>query len=941
MTLRSLFARIGSQVRSLLRAVVRRSRLESEMEIELAQHLENLTADLIRAGQAPAEAARRARIALGPALVHKEEMRASLGLRWWDALGADVRYGARMLCRSPSFTLVATLSLALAIGANTTIFSLAKQLLYERLNVPHADDLRLLSWTASHDHPAVHHVWGDYAPLPGGRVTSTSFSYPAYRLLRDQNHSLDDLFAFKLTGMNATVRNQAERVQTEMVSGNYYSALSVRPQLGRPIQPSDDATPEQGAVALISDSFWERMFNRSPAVLGEVIKVNDTPLTIIGVNPKGFTGAKNVQQSPDIFVPLAMQPLVHPVTTKAANMANGGKAYSDALEDPNFWWVNVMARRRPGVPDATAQAALNGQLAAIVRGTMPVRKNEDIPQLDLRDGSRGLFEQQQTFAKPMAVLMTLVGFVLLLACANVANLMLARGAQRQREMSVRLALGAGRMRILRQMLVESLMLAALGGAGGILAGYLGSGTIPKLTENAWERTDFHVAIDWRVFAFTAAVTLLTGLLFGMAPALAAARAEVSHGLKESAQTTTRRRGGMSGKALVGFQIALSTVLVIGAGLFLRTLAGLNAINVGFRTEHLLLAEINPPASRYPAGKDIALHQRLEQAMAAMAGVDSVSPATVAYLADDMDGTDFLPEGERYDAKKHQEEDFNVVGNHFFETLGIPIVAGRGFGDQDTQSSPRVAVINQSLARTRYPGQNPVGKRFKTDEHDSDGFAGKAVDDWIQIVGVCGDTRYASLRDEPPPQFILPYEQQPDVGGMVYEIRTHLKPETILPSLRRVVRDIDPDLPVIDVRTEDQQIQADMIQERIFVTFTSGFGILALALACVGIYGIMAYSVANRRNEIGIRMALGAQQMQVRAMILRESTWLAAAGIAVGVGASLGLTHLVKSMFYGIQPYDPLTITGGVFILLAVALAASWIPARRAARVQPMDALRHE
>jgi predicted permease len=941
MTIRSLFGRVGSQTGSWLRAVVRRKRLEIEMEVELAQHLDSLTADLIRAGQSPAEAARRARIALGSALVHKEEMRASLGLRWWDALGADVRYGARMLRKSPGFTLVATLSLALAIGANTTIFSLAKQLLYERLNVPHSTDLRLLSWTAGKDHPAVHHTWGDYDPLPGGRVTSTSFSYPAYRLLRDQNHSLEDLFAFKLTGMNATVHNDAQRVQTEMVSGNYYSALDVRPQLGRAIQPSDDAAHGQGAVAVISDSFWERMFNRSPSALGEVIKLNDTPLTIIGVNPKGFTGAKNVQQSPDIFVPLSMQPLVHPVTTKAATLANGGIAYSDALGDPNFWWVNVMGHKRQGVSDATAQAVLNGQLAAIVRGTMPVRKNEGIPQLDLRDGSRGLFVQQQTFAKPMAVLMTLVGFVLLLACANVANLMLARGAQRKREMSVRLALGAGRIRILRQMLVESLLLASLGGAGGILAGYLGSGILPKLTENAWERTEFHVAFDWRVFAFTAAVTLITGLLFGMAPALAAARSEVSHGLKEAAQTTSRRRSGMSGKALVGFQIALSTVLVIGAGLFLRTLAGLNAIDVGFRTENLLLAEINPPANRYPAGKDVALHQRLERAMASMAGVDSVSPATVAYLADDTDGTDFLPEGEHYDATKHQEEDFNVVGNHFSETLGLPIVAGRGFGDQDTPGSPRVAVINQSLARTRYPGQNPVGKRFKTDEHDSDGFSGKAVDDWIQIVGVCADTRYANLREDPPPQFILPYQQQPDVGGMAYEIRTRLKPDAILPALRRAVRDVDPDLPVVNVRTEDQQIQADMLQERIFVTFTSGFGILALALACVGIYGIMAYSVANRRNEIGIRMALGAQQMQVRVMILRESTWLAMAGIVAGVCASLALTRLVKTMLYGIQPYDPLTITGGVLILLTVALAASWIPARRAARVQPMDALRHE
>jgi predicted permease len=730
--------------------------------------------------------------------------------------------------------------------------------------------------------------------------------------------------------MNATIRNQAQQVQAEMVSGNYYGELGVRAQLGRAIQPADDSAPGQSPVAVISDGLWQREFGRSVAVLGETIKVNGAPLTIVGVNPKGFTGAKNVQQSPDIFVPLAMQPLVSP------RSGNGS-----LLADPKTWWLNVMGRAMPGVSDATAQAALDAQLAAIVRGTMPVRKNEDLPRVVVSDGSRGLFEQQQVFAKPMAVLMTAVAFVLLLACANIANLMLARGARRQREMSVRLALGAGRKRILRQMLVESLLLAFLGGAGGLLTGYVGRSVIPRMVENAWERTDFQIQFDWRVFGFTAGITILTGLLFGIAPAWSAARAEVTHGLKETAQTATRRRKGMGSKALVGFQVALSTLLVIAAGLFLRTLAKLNAVDVGFRTEHLLLAEIDPPRSRYPAGKDIALHQRLEQALGVVPGVESLSPALEAYVSDDLNATDFLPIGEKYDRNKHQEEDYNAVGDRFFETLNIPILAGRGFGPQDTQGSPKVAVINQSLARTRFPGQNPVGRRFVTETHDSDGHGGAVVDESIQIVGVCGDTRYTNLREEAPPQFILPYAQQSEVGGMVYEIHTRMKPEAILPAMRRAVGQVDADLPIVNVRTQDQQIEADMQQERLFVTLTSGFGLLALALASVGIYGIMAYSVAQRTNEIGIRLALGAQPRQVRGMILRESTWLAVAGIVVGVGAALLLTRLVKSMLYGIQPYDPLTLLAGVFLLLAVALAASWIPARRAAGVQPMEALRHE
>jgi predicted permease len=930
MSVRSLMGRIVAQPKSWIRAMVRRERLETEMDLELEGHLERLTADLIRAGHTPAEAARRARIALGPALVYKEEMRASLGLRWFDALGADLRYAARKLKKSPGFTAIAATSLALAIGANTTIFSVAKQLLYERLAVPHAADLRLLAWTGTEEHVAVHSIWGDYDPLPGGMVTSTAFSYPAYLQLRAENQVLGDLFAFKYTGMNATIHGNAQRVHAEMVSGNYYAVLGITPQLGRAIQPSDDASPGQGPVAIISDGVWEREFGRSPAVIGQTIKLNDTPLTIVGVNPRGFTGAQTVQQSPDIFAPLAMQPLVAPHTGTGSLLA-----------DTRRWWVNVMGRGKPGVSDAAAQAALDAQLGAMVRGTMPVKPVEDLPRMKLRDGSRGLFTTERSFAKPMAVLMTLVGLVLLLACANVANLMLARGSQRQREMSVRLALGAGRARILRQMLVESLVLAALGGAGGLIIGWLGRNVLPRMTENAWERSTFQVRFDWRVFAFTAGVTVLTGILFGLAPAFSAARAEVTHGLKESAQTATRRRKGMGGKALVGFQIALSTLLVIGAGLYLRTLAGLTAVNVGFRTDHLLLAEINPPQRRYGPGKDIALHTELERAIAAVPGVESVAPAIEAYVSDDRSRTNFLPEGEAYSPEKAQAEYYNVVGNRFFDTLGIPIVAGRGFGEQDTANSTKVGIINQSLARSRFPGQNPVGKRFLLDRHDADGRQGTLAQDVIQIVGVCADVRYASLRDAPPPQFILPYAQQTEVGGMTYEIRTRMTPAAILPALRKVVQQIDPDLPLANVRTQDQQIEADLAQERIFVTLTSGFGLLALALASVGIYGVMAYSVANRTNEIGIRLALGAQPAQVRGMILRESAWLAGAGVVAGLAAAVLLARAVSSMLYGIQPNDPATLTAGVLLLLGVALAASWIPARRAAGVQPMVALRHE
>ena len=918
MSLRSFVDRVFAQWRSSFKAVARRDRLESEMEAELQNHLEALTADLIRAGHSPAEAARRARIALGPALIHKEGMRASLGLRWFDELCADLRYAARMLRKSPGFTVIAAVSLALAIGANTTIFSVAKSLLFDRLDVPHSDELRLLGWTGD-DRCAVNSMWGDFDAVQG-KMLATIFSYPAYLELRAHNHVMQDLFAYKEDSMNATIRGNAQRVDVSMVSGNFYEALGTRAQLGRGIEPSDDQA-DAAAVAVISDGVWERDFGGSVAALGQTISVNQKPFTIVGVNPRGFTGAKNVQASPDVFVPLSTQPSIDPKGRNAS-----------LLNDPTLWWLNVMGRKKPGVTDAQAQAALDVELAAATRGTMQVKTGETVPRLNLTDGGRGLNFAGRMFQKPVYVLMATTGFVLLLACANIANLLLARGAQRQREISVRLALGAGRGRILRQLLTESLLLAAIGGAGGVLFGYLARNAIPKLLANAWEQHNLNVPMDWGVFAFAAGITLLTGLVFGLAPAWLGARSEVSSSLKENAQTTARRRKGLGGKSIVSFQIALSTLLVVGAMLFVRTLIALNSIDVGFRTDHLILFEVAPPAQRYGPGKDVALHQRLEQGFAALPGVEGVAPSWTAYLADNMSNDDFVPEGEP-DFRDHRgAEDVNAVSTGFFEVMGIPIVGGRSFGPQDTATSQKVAIINKALAKKRFPNVNPVGKRFQT---------GDEKREWVQIVGVCGDTRYANLRNDSPPQFFMPYVQQPEVGGMTYAIRTSVSAADLAPALRNVVQRRDRDLPIIDLRTQREQIDANMQMERAFAALTSGFGVLALALACVGIYGIMAYSVAQRTNEIGIRLALGAQPGQVRSMILRESTWLTLSGIAAGMVAALGCTRLIRSMLYGVTANDPGTLVAGMVLLLGIAIAATWIPARRAASVQPMDALRHE
>ena len=788
MGLRGFAARILAQPRSWMRAVVRRNRVEAEMEAELAAHIECLTADLMRAGHAPAEAARRARITLGAVTVHKEGMRASLGLRWGDELAADLRYAARLLRKSPGFTFIAASSLALAIGANTSIFSVAKSLLYDRLAVPHADQLRLLRWIGD-NRMAMHDMWGEFNPAPGGGMMGSVFSYPVYQQLRAHNRVLQDLFAFKEDSMNATVRGDAQRVNVDMVSGNFYSGLGVRPQLGRAVEPADDSVPGAGAVAVISDGLWLREFGRSPSVLGQTIKINQSLFTVIGVNPRGFTGAKTVQSSPDIFVPLNMQPVVDPKRQKAS------------LLDDNFtWWLNVGGRARPGVSDAAAQAALDVELAAATRATIPVKTGDTMPRLDLAEGGRGLQYAVRIFQKPAYVLMTLTGFVLLLACANIANLLLARGAQRQREMSVRLALGAGRARVMRQLLTESLLLAAIGGAAGLGLGYLGRNIIPRLMSNAWERNELNVSMDWGVFAFAAGATLVTALLFGMAPAWLAARAEVSSSLKESAQTATRRRKGLGGKAIVAFQIALSTLLVVGAGLSLRTLVALNSVDVGFRTDHLLLFEVAPPVQRYGPGKDVKLHQRLEQAFAALPGVEGVAPSWTAYIADNLNNDGFNIEGESAGPDHYQAEDVNVISNAFFQTMGIPIIAGRGFDAGDTATSEPVAVVNRALARKRFPAGNAIGKRFET---------GDELHTWVRIVGICSDTRYANLRTEPPPQFFMPYVQQPEVGGMVYAIRTPLGPAQLAPALRRVVEQADRDLPMVDIRTQREQIDANM------------------------------------------------------------------------------------------------------------------------------------
>jgi predicted permease len=921
-----LIAKLRSYVDSLLH----RSRREDEISDELQFHVESRAADLERGGLPHAEAMRRARVEFGGVETHRAAIRASLGLRWIDELGVDLKYAWRMLWRSKGFTAVAVGSLALGIGANTIIFSMAKGVLLDRLAVPHPEQLRIFT-IVNGDRSPVEEFWSNWYPSEDGQMATTAISYPVYQRLRQQNHErpvLNELFAFKLLNsfedLTVNADGHAEAVNGQMVSGNFYEQLGVRPELGRGIEPADDRAPGTGNVVVISDSLWSRMFGRSSAVLGKTIQLNLIPMTIVGVNPPGFTGAASVQVAPDVFFPLTMQPVL---------AAMGGQDDPSLLANSRIWWVQVMGRTRPEVPPEKAQSAIATWLDQDIRATMTVKKNAQMPVFKLADGSRGINDAGHNFATQLYVLIALSGFVLLLACANLANLLLARSATRQREMAVRLALGASRGRLLRQVLTESLLLASLGGAAGLALGYLGRNVIPHLYAASWETTPLRGDFDWTIFAFTAGVSLLTGVLFGLAPAWQATRTEANTRLKESASATTLRRKGVAGRGLVVVQVALSMLLVVGAGLFAGTLHHLYKEQLGFDPQNILLFSLHLPEKRYSAPKDVQLHERMEERLSRVPGVNAVTLSWLPMVSQLSSNMHFLPTDQPPRTGREGSVDYNVVGRSFFETYRIPVLYGRGFRSTDTSTSQPVALINRALAEKFWPHSSPVGKTFNMGSKDKPRV--------IEIVGVTADAKYSQLEGKAPRTLYLLYNQAKQQLQMTYEVKTPLPPAEALRRIRAAVGEIDKDLPLREVRTQEQQIAATISQQKTFAVLTGAFGVLALVLACIGIYGLMAYNVARRTNEIGIRMALGARASQMLRMVLGETSWLAVMGIGVGLGAALLLTKYVKSLLYGVTAKDPWILCGAGVLLLGVALLAGFGPARRASRVEPMEALRHE
>lgn len=909
----------AARLRSWVRATFHRLRMERQMDAELRFHIEKYTEDLVREGVPAREATRRARAEFGAMEARKDECREALGLRLLDDLRADFRFAFRLLRQAPAFTAVAILSLALGIGANTAIFSLTEAALWKAIPVKNPEQLRLLSWVSG-PREVMSSTWGDWHQT-ATEVSSTSFSYAAFQAMERASGSFAQIFAFKpVHQMVAVIDGHAELVNGELVSGNYYESGGVAISAGRPIVPAD-VRNRAAPVAVISDGFWARRFGRDAAVIGKEIRVNQAPVTIVGVNAGGFKGMES-GENPEVYLPLNAQPTIIP---------NQYSKNGSLLDDPDYWWLLIMARLKPASSELRTRAALDVTLQQVVRNTLGYKKNWDMPQVRLLTGSRGLDELRNEFSNPLLVLMSLAGLVLLIACANLANLLLARATWREREISVRLALGAGRWRITRQMLTEGLLLALLGGGAGVVFGYWARNGIPGLLATPWQPSPMEAQFDVRVLLISVGVSVLTGILFSFAPAWQSTRVPVNAALKEGARSSMSLPKLLAGRSLVVFQICLSLLLVVGAGLFVRTLANLEATNLGFRPERILLFTLDPPRTRYAGTKRAALFLQIEERLRAIPGLESVSASSVPLVANNVSTTRFTTPGRGPRPGDADRAWINQVGDGFFETMGIPILYGRSIGPQDRVNSPPVGVANQQFVRNFFGNSNPLGKTVVRDERK------------YQIVGICADARYAELRSSVPPTFYSPFAQAEDkeLGDMTFELKTAASEASIVKSVREVVGAIDKDLPVFDVRMQTEQIAATLSRERIFAALTSGFGVLALILASIGIYGIMAYAVARRTSEIGVRMALGAQRYEVLLMILRETAVLAGAGVVIGGAAAAGLTRYIRSMLYGLTPYDPVVLGGAILLLLTIALAAGWWPARRASRLDPMVALRHE
>jgi predicted permease len=817
-----------------------------------------------------------------------------------------------MLRRTPGFTLVAILSLAIGIGANTAIFSVVDAILLKSLPVRNPEQLRVVLWTGEKGAPTSMSQGYSTKNRSGIRVTS-SFPYPTYEQFAASVPQFSDLMGLVSTTVTVISGAASHYAEEELVTGNFFTGLGVTALAGRTIQVEDDR-PGAPPVVVISYRYWERHLGLKPEIVGQTIFVNGRPVTIVGITPREFLGVQP-GGTPDLFLPMA-------------HAAVFGKKRFD-LHDSALAWVQVMGRLRSGASD---QQAIAGLGAAMQRTSAPDdkkrgRKGEPWRPV-LENGATGIQLLRDRATPALLVLSSVVGLVLLIACANLANLLLARGVARRREIAVRLSIGAGRWRLIRQLLTESLLLAGLGAGLGLA---LATPLLRFVAGVAGGGEGIDARLDWRALLFTAAVALVTALLFGLMPAFRATRVDLTTALKDGST------GALSGsphlrvsRLLIAGQVALSTLLLTGAGLFVRTLVNLSSIDPGFQAQRLLLFDVDGSRSGYQSDKLRGLYERIRESVTAIPGVRSVTLSDAALISDSENTNSIAIPG--YSARSGQSPRTYVlyVGSHFLTTMGIPILAGRDIGDGDSQKAPRTAVVNETFARMYLDRQNALGRTFDL---------GPAT---IEVVGVSKDARYDSLRNEVPPTAYLSYLQNDfSWGGMTFELRTALPPMAIAGAVQRVVAAIDRNVPVAHMRTQEEQIRMTLGTERMFAEVVGSFGLIAALLAAIGLYGVMAYTVTRRTNEIGIRLALGAERGDVQWMVLRESLWMVAAGLVVGIPAALALMKLVRGVLYGVEPNDPVSFVAAGASMVVVAAIAAWIPARRAARVDPMRALRCE
>ncbi|HEY6936407.1 MAG TPA: ABC transporter permease [Terriglobales bacterium] len=832
-----------------------------------------------------------------------------------DTLLQDVRYGARMLLKSPAFTVIAVLMLALGIGANTAIFSLTDQVLLRELPVQKPEQLVFLR--SPGEKPG--HTSSD-------SDSATSFSYPLYKDFRAQSHVFSGLLARYAVPLNVAGQGSTERASGELVSGNYFQVLGVAPALGRVFSLQDETAPGANPVAVLSYGYWARRFGRDPAVLNKQLTVNGTVLTVVGVARPGFTGVQ-IGQLPDIFIPITMKPQMTPNW-------NG-------LEDPKDNWIAILGRLQPGTTRGRAQIALQPLYHSLLLAEVPLMKLSEATKrqfldrpLLLEPGASGRQVLQADARQPLIFLVVMVGLVLLIACANLASLLVARGEARQREIAVRLAVGAARWRLVRQLFTENLLLAIVGGAAGVLLAVWTLAFLVQTMQESIGVLGLEKQLDTRILAFAIALSLLTALLFGLLPALRAARADLQSTLKDLGGSLSHRLSSVRlRKALIVSQVALTAVLLTAAGLFTRSLLNLQNTNLGVRPDHVVEFTIAPQLNRYSPQRALAFVERLRQAIATTPGVISVSAATIPILANDEWGSDVTIQG--YSAREGEDMHVwrNEVGPNYFATLGTPLLAGREIRDSDTAASPLVAVVNATFVRRYLQGRNPLGVHFRL---------GSGADKpEIQIVGVVKDSKHSDPRDTIHPFVYAPYAQDSTFGRATFYVRTSSEPAAMATTLRKIVQAFDANLPVYDVETLNQQVDETVFADRLLTSLSLCLGLLAAVLAAIGLYGVMAYVVARRTREIGIRMALGATRESIAGLILREVARMAAIGLAIGLTVAFAADRLVASLLYGVQATDPLVFAGAVLLLALIALLAGGLPARRAASVDPVVALRYE